>query len=98
MSTCAFAATAQSRRPESKFFHKSHLHTRAQSRTLSHYSCAALPSLLLLMQAALQQRPGTFSRPSELLQDIVKMGVDGLFTAEGERWKKYRRVTAPHFR
>jgi hypothetical protein len=71
------------------------IHTRPVAQTLTQ---VVRESPASFAQAALQHRPGTFSRPTELLRDIVAVGADGLFTAEGQRWKRYRRLTAPHFR
>eukprot|EP00611_Tribonema_gayanum_P002876 TRINITY_DN121_c2_g1_i3.p1 TRINITY_DN121_c2_g1~~TRINITY_DN121_c2_g1_i3.p1 ORF type:complete len:493 (+),score=211.18 TRINITY_DN121_c2_g1_i3:317-1795(+) len=49
------------------------------------------------IMAVLQQRPGTFSREAGLCEMVINFGFRGVFTARGEEWKRYRRLTAPHF-
>lgn len=45
-----------------------------------------------LAQQALRERPETFSRISNVEAVAAELGMDGLFSAEGERWRRLRRL------
>lgn len=45
----------------------------------------------------LRRRPGEFIRGRHLVEVIEELGATGLFTAEGDRWKKQRKLIMPGF-
>ncbi len=45
----------------------------------------------------LKRRPGQFRRGRHLAAIIEELGGRGLFTAEGENWRRQRKLTAPGF-
>src|SRR5688572_8727726 len=42
----------------------------------------------------LKQRPDKFQRYHKISEVIEEMGIMGVFNAEGERWKKHRKLTS----
>lgn len=46
------------------------------------------------IQSALRQRPNLFRRLSTIEPVFNEMGINGVFSAEGEDWKRQRRLTA----
>jgi cytochrome P450 len=49
------------------------------------------------MQTALDLRPGTFSRRKAVCETINASNITGVFTQNGETWKRHRRLTSPAF-
>ena len=49
------------------------------------------------MKQALIRRPSKFRRPGKLEDVLHEMKIDGVFTAEGDDWKRQRKLTAPAF-
>jgi cytochrome P450 len=43
-------------------------------------------------QQALRERPETFSRLSTMEPVAIELGMNGLFSSEGERWRRLRRI------
>jgi cytochrome P450/nitrite reductase/ring-hydroxylating ferredoxin subunit len=50
-----------------------------------------------LVQQLLQARPGQFARLNSIRQTIEEMGVQGLFSAEGEQWRRHRHFARHAF-
>jgi cytochrome P450/nitrite reductase/ring-hydroxylating ferredoxin subunit len=50
-----------------------------------------------MMQQILRQRPETFSRLPSIRQTIEEMGIEGLFSAEGEQWRRHRHFAQATF-
>ena len=48
-----------------------------------------------LIKSALEQRPEGFQRSVRLTSIINEAGFRGVFTAEGDVWKRFRRLTSP---
>lgn len=42
----------------------------------------------------LKQRPNLFTRYSKIKEVMDEMGIHGVFSAEGEQWKRHRKITA----
>ena len=42
----------------------------------------------------LKNRPGKFRRFSKISEVMEEMGITGVFNAEGEVWKKHRKITS----
>ena len=42
-------------------------------------------------------RPDAFTRPPHLRNQIRALGADGLFSAEGDFWKRHRKLLSPAF-
>jgi cytochrome P450 len=47
-----------------------------------------------MIQSILRQRPTRFRRMSSIESVFQEMGITGVFSAEGEQWKRQRRLTA----
>ena len=45
----------------------------------------------------LQKRPETFRRTAKLEEMTTEVGIYGVFSSEGETWKRQRKLTAPAF-
>jgi cytochrome P450/nitrite reductase/ring-hydroxylating ferredoxin subunit len=50
-----------------------------------------------MVQAILQDRPDRFARLSDIRKTIEEMGVVGLFSAEGEQWRRHRHIATRAF-
>jgi cytochrome P450 len=50
------------------------------------------------VQKCLKRRPDAFRRFSAVESVFAEMGVDGVFSAEGERWKRHRELIMPAFK
>jgi cytochrome P450/nitrite reductase/ring-hydroxylating ferredoxin subunit len=50
-----------------------------------------------MVQAILQERPDSFARMGDIRQTIEEMGVVGLFSAEGEQWRRHRHLATRAF-
>ena len=50
-----------------------------------------------MVQAILQERPHHFSRLNGIRQTIEEIGVQGLFSAEGEQWRRHRQLAKRAF-
>lgn len=50
-----------------------------------------------MVQKILQERPGKFARLNGIRQTIEEMGVQGLFSAEGEQWRRHRQLATQAF-
>lgn len=50
-----------------------------------------------MIQTILQSRPDQFSRLSDIKKTIEEMGVQGLFSAEGEQWRRHRQLATRAF-
>lgn len=53
--------------------------------------------LLPEISAILKQRPEVFARPARIRDVINEINGVGLFSAEGETWRRHRKITAPAF-
>ena len=51
-----------------------------------------------LIKSTLEQRPGSLSRSARVNGIVNESGFRGLFSAEGEVWKRFRRLTSPVLR
>lgn len=51
-----------------------------------------------VIQKILKQRPDTYRRASQMERVFTEMGVQGVFSAEGEQWQRYRKLMNPAFR
>lgn len=50
-----------------------------------------------IVQKILQERPEEFARLNGIRQTIEEMGVEGLFSAEGEQWRRHRQLATGTF-
>ncbi len=50
-----------------------------------------------MVQTILQARPEEFARLNGIRQTIEEMGVEGLFSAEGEQWRRHRQLSTRAF-
>jgi cytochrome P450 len=50
-----------------------------------------------MVQEILRARPETFSRASNIRQTIEEMGIEGLFSVEGEQWRRHRQLATRAF-
>ncbi|MCB0163110.1 MAG: cytochrome P450 [Anaerolineae bacterium] len=50
-----------------------------------------------MVQTILHERPDKFSRLNGIKQTIEEMGVEGLFSAEGEQWRRHRHLATRAF-
>jgi cytochrome P450 len=63
---------------------------------------ATKPAIILsdpeTIQQCLKRRPEAFRRFSAVESVFAELGVDGVFSAEGERWKRHRELIMPAFK
>jgi cytochrome P450/nitrite reductase/ring-hydroxylating ferredoxin subunit len=50
-----------------------------------------------MVQKILQERPENFARLNGIRQTIEEMGVEGLFSVEGEQWRRHRQLATRTF-
>ncbi len=50
-----------------------------------------------MVQQILRERPDTFARSAEIRRTIAEVGIEGLFSAEGEQWRRHRRIVMDAF-
>jgi hypothetical protein len=60
--------------------------------------CTTADLLVLPLQAVLDMRPGSFSRAKRVCDPVNRSGFRGVFTENGEEWKRHRRLTSSAFR
>lgn len=50
-----------------------------------------------ILREILKERPEKFSRMNGIRQTIEEMGIEGLFSAEGEQWRRHRQLATRTF-
>jgi cytochrome P450/nitrite reductase/ring-hydroxylating ferredoxin subunit len=59
--------------------------------------CAVVVADPEIVQKILQARPEKFARLNGIRKTIEEMGVEGLFSAEGEQWRRHRQLATRTF-
>eukprot|EP00953_Heterococcus_sp_UTEX-ZZ885_P014900 8405-Heterococcus_DN1.PRE.1 len=49
------------------------------------------------VKAVLDMRPGTFERAMQICEPVIKSGFNGVFSMNGDTWKRHRRLTSSAF-
>jgi hypothetical protein len=67
-------------------------------RSLAHHCSCTNEGCCFVKQAVLEQRPGAFSRQQKMCNTINDSNLRGVFSQNGDVWKRHRRLTSPAFR